>query len=185
MPENEREEEVLTRLLNRARSGDAQAEAEILPRVYRELRAIAAHKMRGAGGHTLQPTALVHEAYLRLQGGLASLENRKHFFFAAARAMRDILVEHARQKQSLKRGGDQVHVSTDNLVEPIAVPAEDLLGLDAALERLEQVSPRGFQLVMLRFFAGLSKEQAAETLGISERTGDRDWRTAKAFLRSH
>ena len=176
----------LTDLLQRARSGEVDAEAQILPLVYRELRAIAASKMRGMDqNHTLQPTALVHEAYLRVLGDVSSFENRAHFFFVAARAMRDILVEHARKKRRLKRGGDLVHVSANNLTVAIDAPAEDILALDKALDELQAISDRAYRLVMLRFFAGLSKEQAAETLQISARTGDRDWRMAKAFLRTH
>ena len=187
MPDEQMEDPAqLTRLLQRARTGDLKAEAEILPLVYRELRAIAASKMRGVPEHhTLQPTALVHEAYLRVLGDVSSFENRAHFFFVAARAMRDILVEHARRKNRLKRGGDQVHVSTENLTVAIEAPADDILALDRALDQLQSMNARAYRLVMLRFFAGLNKEQAAEMLQISVRTGDRDWRMAKAFLRTH
>lgn len=175
----------LTILLERAREGDAKAMEEVIPRVYAELRTIAHAKMRSVKpGDTLEPTGLVHEAYLRVLGGDASFENRAHFFFVAARAMHDIIVESARRKGSLKRGGDQVRVSTENLNIAIDAPAEDMLALSQALEKLEESYPRPHKVVMLRFFAGLTGKQAAELLEITERTADRDWRFAKVYLHS-
>lgn len=175
----------ITRLLGLAREGDEDANAEIIPLVYAELRAIAGSKMRGlAAGHTLQPTALVNEAYLRLLAKDATIETRAHFFFLAARAMHDILVEHARSKGRLKRGGDQKRVSTEKLVLAIEAPADDMLALSEALELLEASNPRPHQLVLLRFFGGLTNKEAAELMGITERTALRDWRFAKTFLHS-
>ncbi len=174
----------ITQLLKLAGDGDSQAAADLLPLVYEELREVAASRMRKvAPGQTLQPTALVHEAYLRVVGDDDSdYENRGHFFFVAARAMQDILVEQARHKATLKKGGDRQRVSGDNLAMAIEAPAEDMLELSAALEVLEREYPRQHRLVMLRFFAGLSIPQAAEVLGVNERTAARDWRFAKAQL---
>ena len=134
-------------------------------------------------GQTLQPTALVHEAYVRVLGKeTPSFENRAHFFFAAARAMCDILVEQARRKASLKRGGDRRRVSAQHLVTAIAAPAEDMLALNDELERLERDHPRQHQLVMLRFFGGLSVNESAEILGVDVRTVRRDWQFVRAWL---
>jgi RNA polymerase sigma factor (TIGR02999 family) len=125
----------------------------------------------------------VHEAYLRLVPRAGTgWENRRHFFFAAARAMHDILVEHARQKASLKRGGDRRRVNADNLIVAFESPAEDLLALSEALERLKGEDPRKHQIVMLRFFAGLSEEDTAEILDVSVRTVQREWRYIRAKL---
>lgn len=173
----------LTVLLKRAREGDAEAMEEVIPRVYSELRTIAKAKMRNVSpGDTLQPTALVHEAYLRVLGADASFENRAHFFFVAARAMHDIIVENARRKGAIKRGGDQVRVSTENLSIAVDAPADDMLALSQALEKLEEEYPRPHSVVMLRFFVGLTGKQAAELLEITERTADRDWLFAKVYL---
>ena len=173
----------ITVLLKQARGGDAEAMNAVLPLVYQKLRDLANAKMRRASaGHTLQPTALVHEAYLRVLGDEASIENRAHFFFVASRAMRDVLVDHARKKAASKRGGDQVFVSADDIVITLDTPADELLAIDQALKRLEAESPRQHDLVLLRFFGGFTISEAAEVLGISERTAERDWRFARAFL---
>lgn len=144
---------------------------------------MAAAKMRnGPPNHTLQPTALVHEAYLRVLGGDADFDNRAHFFFVASRAMRDILVEHARAKARKKRGGDQRRVSAENLELAVEAPAEELLALNQALEVLESEHPRPHQIVLMRFFGGLTGQECAELLGVTERTVERDWRFARARL---
>ncbi len=174
----------VTQLLHAAARGESQAAEELLPLGYDELRKLAQARMgRTPPGHTLQATALVHEAYARLVGGQdPGWEGRGHFFFAAARAMRDILVEHARKKGSIKRGGDRQRVDVDNLTLAVEAPPDDLLALDEALERLKQEHPRKHQVVMLRFFAGLTAEQTAELLGTTSRTVERDWRFARASL---
>ena len=174
----------ITMLLKAASEGDSRAAAELLPLVYQELREVAEARMRKVPpGQTLQPTALVHEAYLRVVGdGDSDFENRGHFFFAAARAMRDILVEQARRKSRLKHGGDKQRVSTDNLAVAIDAPAEDILALTEALEQLERDYPRKHQLIMLRFFAGLTEAEAADIMDIDASTARRDWRFARAWL---
>ncbi|MEL7473171.1 MAG: ECF-type sigma factor [Planctomycetota bacterium] len=180
------EESQITMLLRSAAEGDAAAAEELLPLVYEELRAVAHARMgRIPPGQTLQPTALVHEAYLRAVGNNGeTYENRAHFFFVAARAMRDILVNQAAHKATLKKGGDRKRVSTANLAVPIEAPAEDMLALDEGLKRLETDHERAHQVVMLRFFAGLTAQQAADILDVSLRTVESDWRFAKATLRT-
>jgi RNA polymerase sigma factor (TIGR02999 family) len=166
--------------------GQPKPARELLPLVYDELRRLAAQRLaREAPGQTLQATALVHEAYLRLVGETPDRpwDGRGHFFAAAAEAMRRILVENARRHHRLKRGGDRARVELDQ-VEP-AAPAidEDLLALDEALERLAQTEPVKAQVVQLRVFAGLTVAQAAEVLGLSVSTTDRYWAYARAWLR--
>lgn len=174
----------VTLMLRAVADGDSQAARELLPLVYAELRALAEARMRNTPpGHTLQPTALVHEAYLRLVGKDGpGWESRAHFFFAAARSMRDLLVEQARRKATLKRGGDRKRVDAENLHIALEAPAEDMLALDEALGRIQAESPRQHQLVMLRFFAGLTAEESAAALGVTVRTVERDWRFVKARL---
>lgn len=174
----------ITMLLKAAGEGDSQAAAELLPLVNQQLREVAGARMRKIPpGQTLQPTALVHEAYLRVVGdGESDFENRSHFFFAAARAMRDILVEQARRKSRLKRGGDKQRLSTDNLAVAIDAPAEDMLALHEALVLLEREYPRKHQLIMLRFFAGLTEAAAADIMEVDASTARRDWRFARAWL---
>lgn len=173
----------ITVLFKKARDGDEEAMNAVLPLVYRKLRELAISRMKGAQpGHTLQPTALVHEAYLRLLGNDATFENRGHFFFVASRAMRDVLVEHARKKAASKRGGDRVLVSAEEIVITLDMPADELLSIDQALKLLESESPRQHDIVLLRFFGGFTVAEAAGVLGISERTAERDWRFARAFL---
>jgi RNA polymerase sigma factor (TIGR02999 family) len=175
----------VTQLLDAAAAGDPKAAADLLPLVYDELRTLAAARLAAErSGQTLQPTALVHEAYLRLVGGEdRRWDSRGHFFAAAAEAMRRILVERARSKARLKRGGDRRRVDLD-LVELAADgPGDDLLALDEALGKLERKDPRKAALVKLRFFAGLTNEHAAAALGISPSTADNDWAYARAWLR--
>ncbi len=176
----------VSRLLDAAQQGDPRAANELLPLVYDELRRLAAHKLaHEAPGQTLQATALVHEAYLRLVGAkpqAASWDNQRHFFAAAAEAMRRILIDRARARRADKRGGGRARRSFDD-VEPAApeVP-EDLLALDEALTRLAEKDAAKAELVKLRYFAGLTLEQAARTLGISPATADRHWAYARVWL---
>jgi RNA polymerase sigma factor (TIGR02999 family) len=174
----------VTQLLRAVGEGDSAAAAELLPLVYEELRALAAARMHKTPVHqTLQPTALVHEAYLRLVGTEdPSWDNRGHFFFAAARAMHDILVDQARRKASRKRGGGWQRGNVDQLVIAIDAPPDDLLALSDALEKLEKEDERGHKLVMLRFFGGLSLSDAAEAMNISRATAKRDWHFARTRL---
>lgn len=174
----------VTRVLRAAGAGDAQAARELLPLVYAELRSLAEARLRRTPpGQTLQATALVHEAYLRLVGdGESTWQNRGHFFFAAARAIQDILVENARRKGAQKRGGDRRRVDLEKLRVADEAPDEDLLALADALKAFEQEDAQGHRIVMLRFFAGLSESEAAEALGMSERTLRREWRYTRARL---
>jgi RNA polymerase sigma factor (TIGR02999 family) len=172
----------LTRILGAVGQGDPQAAAQLLPLVYDELRRLAAAQMaREKPGQTLDATALVHEAYLRLVGD-QQFDNRRHFLAAAAEAMRRILVENARRKRSLKRGGDRRRLDL-NAAQPVEVErSEPLLALDEALDRLQARDPDKAQLVKLRYFAGMTIEQAAETLAISVTTANRWWNYARAWL---
>jgi RNA polymerase sigma factor (TIGR02999 family) len=176
----------VTRILNAAAKGDARAAGQLLPLVYEELRKLAAQRLaQEKPGQTLQATALVHEGYLRLVGGAAPqpFAGRGHFFAAAAEAMRRILVDNARHKQSLKGGGGRQRVSLEG-VEPAAdVPSADVLALDEALEKLAREHPRKAELVKLRYFAGLTNDEAAEALGVSASTVDNDWAYARSWLR--
>jgi RNA polymerase sigma factor (TIGR02999 family) len=175
----------VTRLLDAAVTGDHQAAADLLPLVYAELRKLAAARLaEEKPGQTLQATALVHEAYLRLVGGAQPQDwnGRGHFFAAAAEAMRRILVENARLKGTLKRGGNLRRLDA----EPVSLVDEDrgaeLLALDDALTELERHDPQTAQLVKLRYFAGLTHQQAAAALGIGRRAADRLWALARAWL---
>ena len=172
----------VTHLLDAATAGDRQAAAELLPLVYEELRRLAAARMASENrGHTLDPTALVHEAYLRLIGE-QRYDGRGHFFAAAAEAMRRVLVNHARDRARLKRGGGRKRVDLDRLTGPAAATDDDLLELDAALDRLAGEFPEAAELVKLRFFAGMTLGEAAEALGLPRRTADRHWAFARAWL---
>ena len=178
------QQETVTRLLNGVADGQEAAVEELLPLVYDELRSLAAAFFGDQqAGHTLQPTALVHEAYLKLVGQ-ADISSRNQFFVLATRAMRSILVDHARGKNRLKRGGGWHKVSID-----VADPADrdrdalDLLALDEALAGLADLDERHARLVELRFFGGLNEENAAEVLGISRSTAAEDWRLARAWLK--
>ena len=174
----------VTRILDALQHGDASAAEDLLPLVYDELRRLAAHKMAcEAPGQTLQPTALVHEAWLRLVGSGADRWNsRGHFFAAAAEAMRRILVENARRKQRVKHGGELQRIHLTTLDVAIASDDGHLLAVDEALEKLAARDPVGAQLIKLRFFAGLPNIEAARLLGIPERTAKRTWAYARAWL---
>jgi RNA polymerase sigma factor (TIGR02999 family) len=178
----------ITQLLNTVAAGDPRAAAALLPLVYDELRALATARMDGeASGHTLQPTALVHEAYLRLIGGSQpdDWNGRGHFFAAAAEAMRRILVEAARRKGRQRHGGGARRKPLDGneLAAAAETDAVDLIALSDALDRLNEASPRRAELVKLRYFAGLTVPEAADILGISQSTAEADWTYAKAWLK--
>ena len=199
----------VTRILSQIESGDPAAASQLLPLVYDELRKLAAAKLaHEQPGQTLQATALVHEAYLRLVGNQepgirsqepaeqplapdpcsptpASWDSRGHFFAAAAEAMRRILIDKARQKQRPKHGGQRRRVNLDEVSVSVDQPADDLLALDEALTALNCVAPRKAELVKLRFFAGLTIPEAAAALGISAATAQRDWTYARTWLFCH
>ena len=175
----------VTKLMERAGGGDAQAAAELLPIVYEQLRASAAKRMAAErANHTLQPTALVHEAYLRLVGDRqAAWEGRAHFYAAAAEAMRRVLIDYARARNRSKRGGDWQRVTLDGL-DPAekSTPIEEIVSVDEAIRRMEERDPRMAEIVRLRFFAGLDVRDVAQALGITDRTVRRDWAVARAWL---
>jgi RNA polymerase sigma factor (TIGR02999 family) len=172
----------ITNLLEAAARGDRRAAADLLPLVYDELRRLAAARMAAEKpGHTLDATALVHEAYLRLIGD-QHFDAKSHFFAAAAEAMRRVLVNHARDRGRLKRGGGRNRVDLDQLTSPSAANDGDLLELDEALDRLANEFPVAAELVKLRFFAGMTLGDAAEVLDIPRRTADRQWAFARAWL---
>ena len=175
----------VTRILSAIDQGDPHAAEKLLPLVYDELRQLAAQKLaQEKPGQTLQPTALVHEAYLRLVGGAESHWNgRGHFFAAAAEAMRRILVERARHRQRLKAGGDRQRQELPDIELAGAGSRPDLLTLHEALTRLKQQNPRRAELVKLRFIAGLTIVAAAQALGVSDSTADNDWAYARSWLR--
>jgi RNA polymerase sigma factor (TIGR02999 family) len=173
----------ITRILNQLEKSDGNA-AELLPLIYEELRKLARAKMSNESpGHTLQATALVHEAYLRLIGGAPqSWANRAHFFSAAAEAMRRILIDHARRRRTVRHGGGKEHVPLEEL--SIAAPAEDdeLIAIDEALEKLTTHNAQKAELVKLKYFAGLTTDEAAGVLGLSGPTAKRHWAYARAWL---
>lgn len=175
----------VTRILESLEAGDRQAAGELLPLVYEELRQLASARMRGErAGHTLNATALVHEAYLRLVGrDDPGWEGRGHFFAAAAEAMRRILVDSARRRQALKRGGDGKRVPLEEAEPTIIVPAEDLLAVNEALDDLEREDERSASVVKLHYFTGMTLKETADALGRSPRSIQRDWTFAKAWLR--
>jgi len=174
----------VTHILTAIEQGDASATDELLPRVYQELRRLAAHKMAGERpGHTLQPTALVHEAWLKLVDSPAqSWQNRAHFFGAAAEAMRRILIDRARRKRRQRRGSGVEHLDADELEIAGPVPDDQLLALNEALGRFATIEPQQAELVKLRYFVGLKIDEAAGVLGISEATAKRWWAYARAWL---
>jgi RNA polymerase sigma factor (TIGR02999 family) len=177
----------VTRLLDAAAAGDPRAAPDLLPLVYAELRKLAAQKLaREAPGQTLQATSLVHESYLRLVDAEKAphWNSRGHFFAAAAEAMRRILIDRAREKVALKRGGGRKRVPLDEVDPPTGTPPEDLLALDEALEHLTRLDPTAGQLVKLRYFAGLSVEEVAATMNLSPATAYRHWAFARAWLHS-
>ena len=174
----------ITRILDSIERGQARAADELLPLVYEELRRLAAQKLAGeAAGHTLQPTALVHEAWLRLAGeDNQKWDGRGHFFAAAAEAMRRILIENARRKQAQKRGVNPERVKLEDVDVAVLADDETLLLVNEALEKLETEDPGAAQVVKLRFFAGMTNEEAGQALGISARTAKRYWTFARAWL---
>ena len=176
----------VTRLLERAGGGDPRAAGELLPIVYEQLRVRARTEMAGEkAGHTLQPTALVHEAYLRLVGNRElAWDNRAHFYVAAAEAMRRILIEQARKKGRLKRGGNRRRIPLNVVDLAERGDVEEILSLDDAVRRLEERDRRMADVVRLRFYSGLSETETAAALGVSERTVRREWSTARAWLLS-
>jgi RNA polymerase sigma factor (TIGR02999 family) len=174
----------ITQVLQAIQLGDGRASEELLPLVYNELRQLAAARMaQEATGQTLQATALVHEAWLRMVGdGDKTWQNRAHFFGAAAEAMRRILVENARRKSRLKRGGGQVRLDIDDLELAETTPDEKVLLMDEALERLQGEDPEKARIVVMKFFGGLTNQEVAKNLGVTERTVERQWAYAKAWL---
>jgi len=176
----------ITRLLRAWREGEPAALDLLLPLVYEELRRLAASRMRGnRGSDTLQPTALVHEAFLRLVGQSIDWQDRGHFFAVASKAMRRVAVDHWRAHGALKRGGDQPRLALEEQGEAaVEPPSVDLMALDDALSRLEQMNPQQARVVELRYFGGLSLEEIAEALDRSRSSVFRDWRAARAWLYS-
>jgi RNA polymerase sigma factor (TIGR02999 family) len=171
----------VTRLLEAAEAGDSEALDRLVPLVYEDLRRVAHRQLdREGGGHTLQTTALVHEAYLKLAGGgSVSATSRAHFLAIAARAMRQVLVDYARRRKAAKRGGGVISVTLGDEPQPSDASSEDLLALDEALEQLD---PRQRQVIECRFFGGMEEKDIAAALGVSERTVRRDWVKARAWL---
>jgi len=178
----------VTLLLDHVRDGDRGAFDRLFPLVYGELRKIAARRLGAGGGggrgdHTLAPTALVHEAYLKMLGQQGvPWQSRAHFLAIAARAMRQILIDHARRKQAAKRGGDLRPTTLTGSALGLEMPLEELLALDQALERLNALDARLRKMVELRFFGGLQEKEVAEVLGVTPRTVQRDWVRARAWL---
>jgi RNA polymerase sigma factor (TIGR02999 family) len=175
----------VTRILNAVQQGDANAADELLPLVYEELRKLASYKMSGeAAGHTLQATALVHEAWLRLAGPTPqSWQNRSHFFAAAAESMRRILVDHARRKNSLKRGSGIQPEELNESVILLAAPPDELLAIHDALDKLASEDSPAAELVKLRYFVGMTMEEAAAAMNLAPRSAERLWTYARAWLR--
>ena len=174
----------VTQLLKQIETGDAQAAQDLLPLVYEELRRIAAYKMANeASGHTLQATALVHEAWLRLAGSSQqNWQNRSHFFGAAAEAMRRILVEHARKKQSLKRGAGAERMELNESILVLSAPPDELLAVNDALDKLASEDPAAAELVKLRYFVGMNMEESAAAMGLPKRTAESLWTYARTWL---
>ncbi|MDP2470421.1 MAG: sigma-70 family RNA polymerase sigma factor [Candidatus Palauibacterales bacterium] len=170
----------VTQLLEAVRGGDARAMDRLVPLVYEELRALARRELhREQQGHTLHATALVHEAYIKLAGSAVPASDRAHFLAIASRAMRQILVDHARRRKAAKRGGDMVCTTLADAGAPVEFRPDELIALDAALEQLE---PRQRQVVEFRFFAGMEEKEIADVLGVTDRTVRREWVKARAWL---
>ena len=174
----------ITLVIEAVGRGEKQASEELLPLVYEELRRLAAARMaRESAGQTLQPTALVHEAWVRMvEGGARTWNNRAHFFGAASEAMRRILIDRARRKARLKHGGGQERLSLEHLEIAESLPDDKILLVDEALERLEKQDPETARVVVLRFFGGLTSEEIAGLMGTSERSVRRQWAFAKTWL---
>jgi RNA polymerase sigma factor (TIGR02999 family) len=173
----------VTRILEKIEQSDPKAADQLLPLVYEELRKLAAFKMASQrAGHTLQPTALVHEAWLRLTGAESSFKGRTHFFAAAAEAMRHILVDHARSKSAVRHGGGQQRVEFDEAALTAPCNDDQILAVNDALEKLALHNKLGAELVKLRYFGGLTLAEAAQAMGISERTADNYWAYSKVWL---
>jgi RNA polymerase sigma factor (TIGR02999 family) len=182
---NNPDSDKVTHLLEAMGAGDEAAAARLLPVVYDELRARARYYLRsGRAGDTLQPTALVHEAYLRLAGQSEGWEGRTHFYAVAALAMRQILIDHARYHKREKRGGDAARVTLSDGVARASEPDVDVLALGEALERLAALNERHARIVELRYIAGLTVDEVAGVLGVSRRTVEADWTFAKAWLKA-
>ena len=175
----------VTQLLRAASAGDARAGSELLPLVYDELRRLAAHRLAGERNeHTLQPTALVHEAWLKIsRADEAAWNGRQHFFAAAAEAMRRILVDRARRRQAAKRGAGEICLDADDLDIPSPAPDDQLLAVSDALEKFAAIDPRKAELVKLRYFVGMTFDETAEVLGIAVPTAKQWWAYARAWLR--
>ncbi|GMU37222.1 MAG: sigma-70 family RNA polymerase sigma factor [Phycisphaerae bacterium] len=175
----------VTAILQRASAGERAATEALLPLVYDELRRLARHYLAGAqAGHTLQPTAVVHEAFVKLAGGAASAwESRAHFFAVAAKAMRQVLADHARARQAAKRGGDRERVTLSGLATPSREDEYDLERLDLALEKLAVLDPQQARIVECRFLVGMTVEEIGCVLGVSTRTVEREWSAARLWLR--
>ncbi len=176
--------EDFTTMLHSAARGDSKSADDLLPLVYDELRRLAyTHMARQSPNHTLQPTALVHEAWLRMVGVEdRTWQNRNHFFAAAAMAMRNILIDHARKKSRVKRGGDQIRVDLDRLDPALPEMDEFILMVEEALQRLEQVNPKWASLVVLKYYGGMTNKEVADAMEISESSVERYWAGAKAWL---
>jgi RNA polymerase sigma factor (TIGR02999 family) len=176
----------VTRILNSIDAGDASKSEDLIPYVYQELRVLAASRMaQERAGQTLQATALVHEAYLRLTGGDEGGQqwnSRGHFFAAAAEAMRRILIDRARQKKAVKHGGDLVRVDLEDIDQAINADDDRLLQIDEAIQRLAENDKQAADLIKLRFFAGMTNLEAAQSLGLAERTANRIWAYSRAWL---
>ena len=175
----------VTRMLKAIEEGREQEAEKLLPTIYNELRRIATSKMAGeAPGHTLQPTALVNEAWIRMFGGAdLRIEGRAHFFSVAAEAMRRILVESARRRRSLKRGAGERPLGLDDVQLFQSLPSDEMLAIDEALDLLAKEDPKAADLVKLKYFVGMTMEDAAQALGISLRSAERTWKYSRAWLR--
>lgn len=173
----------VTELLRRHHEGDPEALPELIPLVYKELQKLASHYLQGERpGHTLQTTALVHEAYMRLIERKHDMKDRNHFFAVAAQTMRRVLVDYARKHRSAKRGGDSAPFSLENAAVYSKEQAPEILAVDRLLTRLAELDPQEARIVELRYFAGLSVAQTAELIGVSPATVKREWSVAKAWL---
>jgi RNA polymerase sigma factor (TIGR02999 family) len=176
----------VTELLRRATDGDKKAEQDLIDRVYPDLHAIARRQFQCENpAHTLQPTALVNEVYLKLMGNGVDWKNRAHFFAVASRVMRQVLTDHARRSRAAKRGGGNRPVALNDQIPITDQQSADLLDLEDALSALEKIDPRMASVVVSRYFGDMTEDEIAETLGVSTRTVKRDWEFARAWLRDH